>query len=310
MAGDLPTAASDPNISVEWLLRPASGEGEKVVTLERPVSQRAPARVLMPRSRPWSRFAVAAALLVSVASAAIWSTRDGQRFGLPKSYSTAHGERRVQRLPDGSVVHLNTDSEVTVRYSARERVVELGRGQAVFEVAHESPRQFRVAAGPAGVIAVGTRFDVYRKPWTVTVTVVEGRVLVYTGTPPSGAAAAGPRTLQLGAGYQVELGASIGVPRPVDARSVIAWLEGKIVFENRALGEVAAEFNRYGPMTLEIEDPSLRALRISGTFDAYDTDSFAAFLAKLGGVAIQKTPTRIQVRSLAATSPELPPIAR
>ena len=33
----------------------------------------------------------------------------------------------------------------------------------MLEVAHENRRRFRVAAGNAGAIAVGTQFDVYRK---------------------------------------------------------------------------------------------------------------------------------------------------
>src|SRR4030095_13974265 len=40
----------------------------------------------------------------------------------------------------------------------------------------------------------------------------------------------------------------------------------------------ADEFNRYGRIVIEIDDQDLRAMPISGVFDAYDTDSFAAFL--------------------------------
>ena len=42
---------------------------------------------------------------------------------------------------------------------------------------------------------------------------------------------------------------------------------------------------------------ALRALPISGIVDAYDTDSFAAYLATLNGVIVQKTPTHIRVLS-------------
>ena len=67
-------------------------------------------------------------------------------------------------LADNSVLHLNTDSSVTVRYSKTERLVTLTSGEAVFEVAHESGRAFRVLAGGAEVVALGTKFDVRLMP--------------------------------------------------------------------------------------------------------------------------------------------------
>jgi transmembrane sensor len=82
---------------------------------------------------------------------------------------------------------------------------------------------------------------------------------------------------------------------------VVAWLQRQIAFENEPLGEVAAEFNRYSPIPVEIDDDTLRALPISGIVDAYDTDAFAAFLATLSGVSVQKSPTRIRVLSQASS---------
>lgn len=199
-----------------------------------------------------------------------------------------------------------------MHYSGGERVIDLVRGQAVFEVAHESQRPFRVSAGSGGVVAVGTRFDVYRRIDTATVTVVDGAVAVYAGDPPrltpTGLILEG--ATRVGAGYQLEINGGPGVPRRVDARAVVAWLQRQIAFENRALGEVAADFNRYGPIALGITDQRIRALPISGVLDAYDTDSFAAFLATLNGVVVQRTPTRIRVLSLASADREPLSVAR
>ena len=73
---------------------------------------------------------------------------------------------------------------------------------------------------------------------------------------------------------------------------------GKIAFEQRPLGEVADEFNRYGSIPIEIDDAALRALPISGVFDAYDIDSFVAFLQTLDGVRVERTNARIRVFSV------------
>ncbi len=259
----------------------------------------APARAR--RAPAWS-LAVAAALVLVVCGV-IWSQRDGERFGLPKTYSTAHGEQSVRQLPDGSVLHLNTDSELTVRYSRGERLVELERGEALFQVTHNDRRRFRVAAGAAGVLAVGTRFDVRRSPDAVRVTVAEGAVAVFTVTAPQAAQ-------RVEAGYQVDVGEQVGAPRAVDPRAALAWLERKIAFENRPLGEVAEEFNRYGRIPIEIQDQEMRSLPISGVFDAYDADSFATFLGTLDGVQVEKTPTRILVRKFAPATREPLPIEK
>ena len=182
LAPDLETAAKTNKTPRETLLARARGEPEGIVSFDRAGLGQRPALARRRRSPVWS-LAVAAALAV-VAVTTVWSMRDGERFGLPRSYTTVRGEQRVQRLPDGSVLHLNTDSAVTVRYSRTERLVSLDRGQALFEVAHQDERRLRVQTDRAGVVAVGTQFDVYRKSGTTTVTVVEGSVEVYSGGAP------------------------------------------------------------------------------------------------------------------------------
>jgi ferric-dicitrate binding protein FerR (iron transport regulator) len=91
-------------------------------------------------------------------------------------------------------------------------------------------------------------------------------------------------------------------------RAALAWLGRNIAFEHRPIGEVAEEFNRNGRVPIELDDQEMRPLPISGVFDAYDTDSFASFLGTLDGVQVEKTPTRIVFRRLAAATREAFPI--
>ena len=309
LARDLPTAGADPSLDVESLLARASTQSYNILPLGSTAQRRTTPRRTGAWSWQWLTAACAALLLL--AATAIWWTRDSERFGLPLTYRTARAEQRVQPLPDGSKLYLNTDSEVTVRFSRDERLVQLIRGQAYFEVAHEPRRRFRIEVGPAGVIAVGTQFDVYRKSAVVVVTVVEGSVAVYAGQPPplDRPGLRLPDTTRLDAGYQLEVLDRVGEPRRVDARAAVAWLQRQIDFENEPLGDVAVEFNRYGRIEFEIDDASVRALPVTGVFDAYDTDSFAAFLETLQGVAVQRTPTRIRVQSLATVGHEQKAIA-
>jgi transmembrane sensor len=295
----LPTAVGRPRVPLETYLEQARASDERVVSTEAPtVWRQRPARR---HSTSWSRPKVAslAAALVLLVAGALWWAHDGEWLGLPKAYQTAHGEQRVERLPDGSVLRLDTDSEATVRYSSRERLVELDHGQALFEVAHDGHRRFRVAAGDAGAIAVGTQFDVYRKTRAIEFTVAQGEIAVFSGEPSwlGSAQALPPEVQRVTAGYQlrIDAGAPPAQPVPVDLNQALGWVQHKIVFEHRPLGEVATEFNRYGRIPVEIEDAALRALPVSGMFDAADTESFVAFLQTLPGVTVEKTPARIRV---------------
>jgi len=109
--------------------------------------------------------------------------------------------------------------------------------------------------------------------------------------------AATNRTLRVPAGYQARIddGALPAQSEAVDTEATVAWLQHKIAFERRPLGEVADEFNRYAAVRFIIEDEELRALRVSGVFNAYDSNSFAAFLESLDDVRIERTAGEIRV---------------
>jgi transmembrane sensor len=298
IAHHLPAAVGEPQVPLETFLAQAAAgtDDDRVVSLKGPAPEQRSSVVRRSSTRVWAIAASAFALAAGV----LWWAHDGELFGLPKTYRTAHSEQSIERLPDGSVLRLDTDSEATVRYSGRERLIELKRGQALLEVAHQDNRRFRVAAGDGGAIALGTQFDVYRKTGgACEFTVVRGEIAVFTGEPSwlRSALAIPPAVQRVTAGYQVRIDAGVmsAQPVPVDLSQTLGWVQHKIVFEHRPLGEVAAEFNRYGSIPVEIEDAELRALPVSGMFDADDTESFVAFLQTLPGARVEKTPARIRV---------------
>lgn len=151
-------------------------------------AERTPARASSTRTREWFRrwpgLAIAASILVILGG-----TLTMLELSAP-IYTTAFGEQRSIQFEDGSTVELNSRSKIRVKYSKQERDVELIEGQALFQVAHDTSRPFIVAAGATRVRAVGTQFDVYKKSNGTVVTVVEGRVAVYSAPqgllPPTG----------------------------------------------------------------------------------------------------------------------------
>jgi len=303
VARHLPAAVGEPQVPLEaFLARVANDADDRIVSLRDPAREKWHSRA----QRVWPRRWAIAASVLALAAGALWWAHDGELLGIPKTYRTAHGEQLIKRLPDGTILRLDTDSEVTVHYSARERLLEVKHGQALLEVAHETQRRFRVAAGDAGAIATGTQFDVYRKASAIEFTVVRGEIAVFTGEPPwlHNSASVPPEVQRVPAGYQIRIlaGAASAQPVAVDLDETQAWVQHKIVFEHRPLGDVTAEFNRYGKIPVEIDDEELRALPVTGMFDAGDTESFVEFLQTLPGVRVERTPARITVTRIRTTT--------
>jgi transmembrane sensor len=295
VAGALAEAVGHPQVPLEAFLAQQNSDDANVVELPTRVLQRQ--RVASRRAPSWG--GALAASLVALVATALWWAHDGELFRIPKSYRTTHGQQTGVSLPDGSAVQLDSDSAVTVRYSGRERLVTLDQGRAMFTVSHDGARRFRVAAGSAGAIAVGTQFEVAHTGSATVITVAEGVVAAFAGEPAwlqrSGQIPA--LVVRVSAGYQVRVDGGVMSEQPAaaDLRQEFGWLQHKIVFERRPLAEVAAEFNRYARIPVQIEDNELKALPVSGNFDADDVDSFIAFLATLPGVRVEATPTQIRV---------------
>jgi transmembrane sensor len=91
-------------------------------------------------------------------------------------YVTAIGGIQERKLVDGSILKINTDSQVQVDYSDNVRKIRLLRGEAHFQVSHNANWPFEVYAGTRMVKAIGTAFSVQLSNDSVQVTVSEGRV--------------------------------------------------------------------------------------------------------------------------------------
>jgi transmembrane sensor len=178
----------------------------------------------------------------------------------------------------------------------------LTSGQANFEVAHEPDRAFRVFAGAAEVIAIGTKFDVRLKDDATVVTMIEGRIAVGPSSMSGERSATSgeeqpARFIELGPDQQIRLVPGEWPPEvlAVDAQRDTAWMRRQIVFDHEPLKTVAAEFNRYAQKPIAITTPTLQNLQISGTFATDDIEAFIAFLRHLKGVRVEVTATQIRV---------------
>jgi len=305
IARDLTDARTDPEYSLEAILARARAEDDPAA---QPLRPRRIDAVAHEAPRRWIAATVAMAACALLSLGLLW-----MRHVTPEEHpaeplsaatlhlETRHGEQLTHRLADDSVLHLDTDTAVNIRYGKKQRSVTLLSGQAEFEVVHDSDRPFRVFAGPAVIVDLGTQFDVRLERDSAVVTVVEGQVT-------AGPASMGQRTgsstqdgapgfVRLGANQQLRIaqGEWPGAPIDVDAQSATAWLRREMVFDHEPLERVAAEYNRYAPKPIEIATPALRNLLISGVFTSDDPEAFIAFLRSLKGVRVEVTATQIRV---------------
>ena len=196
----------------------------------------------------------------------------------PVAYASTAHEQRTITLADGSTVHLDVASEISVRLSAKRRDIVLVDGRALFEVAHDTSRPFTVSASDSHTTALGTKFQVQRDGQHVVVTLAEGSVAV-TGS--SGADAWRDRLMP---GEQITLAGHAQPPqkRAVDPLIVTSWSRGRLVFHGTPLAEALDEVNRYAARKVRLGDPTLASLPVGGNFLAGDSDRIvAAFAAVL-----------------------------
>ena len=131
-----------------------------------------------------ARMSVAAAFLVMTIAVAvvvdrIWLEAPDVVAHMSEKIETGIGEQRNLVLSDGSTLLLNTNSRVTVDFSDDVRNIVLLKGEAHFEVAHDTTRPFTVTAGNNTVTAVGTAFNMqYVDDNAFELVVTDGKVLV------------------------------------------------------------------------------------------------------------------------------------
>ncbi|PZU47402.1 MAG: iron dicitrate transport regulator FecR [Sphingomonas sp.] len=226
----------------------------------------APAPVFT-RRNIWLSAAVAASLAVVVGVSAL---RPAPTYRV----ETAMGEQRVISIADGSRIELNGGTRLLL-YREDDRRVVLERGQANFRVVHRADAPFRVAAGPAQLMNIGTVFDVTRGNDLTIVAVSEGAVAYNPDTD----------NVRIDAGKRLSVqdGSGKALLAPVDPASVGAWREGQFVYDDVPLEQVADEIARTTGMRIRVA-PEAANIRFRGVLDGRaDEARIAADLAALSG---------------------------
>ncbi|WP_374090100.1 FecR domain-containing protein [Methylomicrobium lacus] len=225
---------------------------------------------------PWSVPAFACLLLlvwVGIAAWPVWFA----------DYRTAVGEQRSVQLSDGSTVLMNTDTALSVDFTATQRTVTLHGGEAYFKVAKDAERPFDVETDDGRVRALGTAFEVRQLGREMAVTVYEHAVRVVFS---QGTTIEALREGELVAVNEGRVSKVVAVNR----KQTQAWRDHRLVFRDLPLVQVVAELNRYRPGSIVIVNARLKQHRVTGVFDTREPDKALAVIENTLKLAVYRLP--------------------
>ncbi len=206
---------------------------------------------------------VAAILLIPILTFLIFTLSDKESpSGMVSELATDSleivapiGSLAVVQLSDGSTVHLNYGSRIKypLHFEGETRSVILA-GEGYFEVAHNPDKPFVVKTGKLNIKAIGTSFNVLAYPDNemVETTLAEGKVILERSGNQG-------RTGTIGSmvpGQQVRYFKTTGIVKSarVNAEKYIAWKDGKLVFDDATLDQVAEKLSRKYNVDIEVSN--------------------------------------------------------
>jgi transmembrane sensor len=196
-------------------------------------------------------------------------------------YATSVGEHRSIKLSDGSLIQLNTATRVQAHLDEQVREVQLIEGEALFTVARDTARPFRVRSGEWVIQALGTEFNVNRRGRGANVSVIEGTVKILGASAES--------TLGAGEEANIDVNGQIDKRRAADIAKAVAWRERRLVFKDDTLARIVDEFNRYNASyQIRLVGDAGKELRLTGVFKADDPQAIVLYLQQNSELIVRK----------------------
>ena len=277
--------AADPLHADAFASAQAIWEGPQVTTCAQHLAQQLAIppsrRTWLRRLRPhWKPLASAAVLILGLFSFSSLPLR------LQVDHLTVVGERQRLQLEDGSQVLLNTDSAFSSTIDAHQRVARLHQGEAFFEVPAQRGQPLEIDAGPVQASVQDTAFAVRYLDGVAQVRVQRGDVDLR--------ATRDDARVRLTAGESIRIGPN-GFDRPakLDATADLAWVQGRLVFENCPMSQVLAELGRYYPGWIINTNEHLANVAITGNYRLDQPLDVVRSLAHITSARLQEFPALV-----------------
>jgi transmembrane sensor len=248
-----------------------------------------PREVFVPKKRDLAVVLSRRALIAGAAGIAVFgSSIPFWNKAQARSYQTAVGEQRRVPLVDGSVLFLDTNTSLTVDFGGRRRLVDLQYGRVNCRVV-QNERQFAVKAGDRLVVGNRSVFDLSNSRDFFSVVLIDGNA-----------------ELRSSANSQIELrqgdratatqSSPLQRDRP-DLSLLTSWQTGRLVFRDETVSDAVQEVNRYSTVKIEVDDPNIASLHMSGGYVVGDTIGFADSLSKLLPIEVRQVDGKIKLIS-------------
>lgn len=200
-------------------------------------------------------------------------------------FETRTGEQKNIKLPDGSLITLNTNTILDINFTRHHRKLTLIKGEAKFDVTKDIERPFTVLTGDTSFTALGTIFNIQNESNAgIELLVTEGRVLVSDAEIEVNeliAKISKPKNqfvkdVILHQGEKTQIKNNIHYPIQTltkkQLKQDLAWQKGILIFDGEPLNSALAEVSRYTGANFTIADIELNQLKISGYFKTDDIE--------------------------------------
>lgn len=232
------------------------------------------------RLRPYFKpMAAAAVILVGVFSFTNLPLR------LEADHLTVVGERQRLQLDDGSKVLLNTNTAFSAHIDKAQREARLYQGEAFFQVADSRQQPLELQAGPVRASVRDTDFAVRLLDGVAQVEVQRGNVDLLGGN---------DARVRLSAGDSIRISPSgFGQRQHLDPQKDLAWVQGRLVFENCPLSQVLDELRRYYPGWIVNTNDRLAQVEVTGNYRLENPLDVVRSLAHITSASIREYPALV-----------------
>jgi len=228
----------------------------------------------------WLPLATAALLVLGV------FTFSNLGLRMQADHLTVVGERQRLQLADGSRVLLNTNSAFSSDIKAEKKVARLLQGEAFFEVSASQGQPLEVLAGSVSMRARSGDFAVRYQDGVAQIQVKNGALAV--------------RSPQDSAEVKLDSGDSIRVGpegfshrEKLDKATDLAWVEGRLVFDNCPMSEVLAELRRYYPGWIVNINSRLEGVAVTGNYRLDNPLDVIRSLAQITSAQMHELPALV-----------------
>jgi ferric-dicitrate binding protein FerR (iron transport regulator) len=264
----------------------------------------------------WRKLAVAASISFLVATSAFLgfqNYRTSQFEAREHQIIAPLGSRSNVVLPDGSIVWLNSGSNLTYGYNfgKKERKVSLV-GEAFFDIKYQNNTSFIVNTSDLRIRVLGTKFNIksYPEEKMIETTLIKGKVEVLPITYDKSIApvimAPNQKLIYTKKDGSTNLDPIKNLPEPtgkedlqeikirniqivnvIDPQEESSWKDGRLIMKSEPLGTLARKLERYYNVHISFQNDSIKNFKYSGTLNEVTIEEVLRALEKTSPIRFE-----------------------